>query len=238
MKLSIQTSVLVCFLAVALYLKSVEVKAAVAATALQSFLYINNFFLLSLFGNGFSYDQADGSSLPVLDMGYFNMLQLKLIYVSRFFGGDQFLFNDQANEILKDIEHRLDSQFKQNAWDLTTFNEIPVPSVDFSDVDSVDIYENYVKKGIPFVVKRVPSKAVDHWTPDYFATHYGQHSTAVINTTVMGVLQMNISAYVESQQEGNTNGVLYIRALSDIFDEFPVSVTCTVVQSRRIIIIT
>lgn len=227
MKLNVRASALVCFFAVALYfLKSVEVKAALGATALQSFLYVNNFLVFSLFGNGFSYDQNDGDILPVLNMGYFNMLQLKLIYVSRYLGKDQFLFNDHANKILKDVEYRLDSQFKEKNWDSTTFNEVPVPSVDFKDVGSVAIYEKYVKRGIPFVVKNVPSHAVDTWSPEYFASKYGGHDIAVINTTDVGVLHMNMSDYVQSQQEGNSNGVLYIRALSDIFDDFPVSAPC------------
>jgi hypothetical protein len=223
MKINAKASLFVGLIAVAVYFKSVEVKAAIGASLLQGFLYANNFFVFSLFANGFAYDQSDDSLLPVLNMGYFNMLQLKLIYVSRFIGRDQFLFDDYVKNILNDIEHRLDAQFKENKWDFETFNELPVPSVDYKDIHSVAIYEKYVKRGIPFIVKQVPSRAVDNWSPDYFAAHYGAHEVAVINTTDVGVLHMNISEYVALQQEGNDNGVLYIRALSDIFDDFPVS---------------
>ena len=223
MKINFKTAACVCLIAVAFYFKSIELKAALGATLLQGFLYANNFFAFSLLGNGFSYDQSDGDVLPVLDMGYFNMLQLKLIYVSRYLGRDQFLFDEYTKCVLNDIERRLDSQFKANGWDFTTFNEMPVPSVSFKDVNSVAIYEKYVKRGIPFVVKHFPSRAVDTWSPEFFASTYGGHETMVINTTELAVLRMNMSDYVASQREGNSNGVLYIRALSDIFDEFPVS---------------
>mmetsp|Transcript_6091 Transcript_6091/g.11639 ORF Transcript_6091/g.11639 Transcript_6091/m.11639 type:complete len:325 (-) Transcript_6091:85-1059(-) len=221
MKINFISSAVVCLLAVAAYFNGVEFKAALGATALQTYLYGNALFALPLFGNGFSYDQNDGSILPVLDMGYFNLLQLKFIYVSRFIGRDQFLFNDYAKKILLDIELRLDAQFKENGWDFTTFNEIPVPSVNHNEADSVEIYEKYVKKGIPFVVRGNPSRAVDLWSPDYFAAEYGSHDVSVINTTSVKVINMNISDYVDSQQEGNTNGALYIRSLSDIFDDHP-----------------
>ena len=218
-----KSSVIVCLVAIAFYFKSVEIKAAVGATLLQTFLYGNAFFAFPLLGNGFSYDQNDGSFLPVLDMGYGNMLQLKLIYVSRFLFGDQFLFNDHAVTILKDIESRLDKQFESNGWDFETFNEIPAPSVKYSDIDSVNIYEEYVKKGIPFVVKGAPSRAVDLWSPEYFASNYGSHAIPVINTSSVAVVDMTMSEFVESQHEGNNNGALYIRSLSDIFDDHPVS---------------
>lgn len=217
-----KSSVIVCLIAVAFYFRSVEIKAALGATALQTFLYANAFGALPIFGNGFSYDQSDDSILPVLDMGYTNMLQIKLIYLSRFIFRDQFLFNDYANLILLDIEQRLEKQFKANKWDFTTFNEIPVPSVQYSQLDTVNVYEEYTKKGIPFVVKGTPSAAVQQWSPDFFAAKYGSHEVSVINTTSVGVVNMNLSEFVNSQQEGNKNGVLYIRALSDIFDKYPV----------------
>ena len=222
MKINLKLSITIALIAIVIYFKGVEVQAVIGATLLQSFLFANNFFFFSLFGNGFTYDQNDDSILPVLDMGYFNMLKLKLIYVSRYIGRDQFLFNDYANNILEDIDKRLSVQFKENNWDLKKMSEIPVPTVDFSEVESVPIYENFVKKGIPFVVKNVPSRAAKTWNPTYFAENYGKHSISVINTTDVEVLQMTMSEYVESQQEGNNNGALYIRALSDIFDDYPV----------------
>ena len=215
-------SILICALAVVLYRHLVEVKAAIAVTLLQGYLHANNLFFLSLLSDGFSCDQNDDSILPVLDMGYFNTLQLKFIYLSRYLAKDQFLFADKANIILKDVEARLDLQFEKNNWDFSTFNEIAVPSIGYSDIGNVSIYNDYVKKGIPFIVKGVPSRAVDVWSPDYFASSYGSHEVAVINTTELAVLHMNISDYVNIHRESKESGVLYIRSLSDIFDEYPV----------------
>ena len=159
-------------------------------------------------------------------MGYFNTLKLKLIYVARYIFEDQFLFAHETALIHEDIAKRLDAQYAENNWKVHQFDNVPVPSAEWGKVSAKDVFEKYVLPGIPFVLRNVPSAARDKWSPEYFAEKYGHHTIDVINTHEMSVLTMNMSRYVEAHRpEGDAergNATWYVRALSDIFDSYPV----------------
>jgi hypothetical protein len=172
-----------------------ELKALVGVIFMQGTLFANNHFFLSLFYDGFT---PPSPYVPDLDMGASNLLKLKLIYVMRYLCSDQFLFQDTANGVLSDIEARLDSQYKANGWNYSSFENVPVPSFDWKDISADQFYEQFVLRGIPVVLKNVPSASSELWSPDFFADQYGSHEFDVINVNSVSTLRMNFSRYVEA----------------------------------------
>lgn len=184
---------------------------------MQFALYYNCHGFFSLLNPGFS-SPSKPLSTPVLDMGNMNLLKLQFIYVLRYILKDQFLLQDQVLTIHQDMVQRLDKQFNENKWSYDTFAELPVPSHRWGEISPEDFFRRYVVNGIPVVLKGFPSQAKDKWSPEYFDTLAGDHEIAVINTTAVTSVRMNISDFVASQSDPNNGDILYIRALSDIFD--------------------
>jgi hypothetical protein len=183
---------IVAVVLIAIFFNS-ELQGCIGSLGIQLTLFANNYFFLSLFFDGFT---PTNNQLPILDMGSTNLLKLKLIYVARFLGMNQFLFSEIANDTLADIERRLEAQFLANGWDSSTFDNLDVPSMRWGEIDPETFLKTCVIPGIPCIIKDVPSGARDKWNPAYFASHYGQHNIEVINTNTVSVLQMNISRYV------------------------------------------
>jgi hypothetical protein len=186
----------------------VELKAALMTSAMQLSLYANNYFFVSLFLDGFSGSKYPNPFLPSLELGYFNLVQLKLIYVARYVFEDQFLLQDKVDSINTDIERRLKEQYAANSWRPHHFDNVAVPSANWGHISEQDIYEKYILPGIPFILKNVPTQARDKWTPEYFAENYGSHNVDVINTHELSVLNMNISRYVDAHRP-EVRGVEY-----------------------------
>lgn len=196
---------------------SSEIKAALAATYMQAALYYNCLGPLSLLVPGFS-SPSKLLRTPELDMGHFNLIKLQLIYVLRYIFRDQFLLQNSANVVLKDVEHRLTKQFDRNNWTFDTFSEMPVPTHLWNETSPDDIFRDYVVNGIPVIIKGFPSKAKGLWSPSYFETLAGEHELDVINTSAISSIRMKLSDYVASQSDPSEEDVLYIRAWSEIFD--------------------
>lgn len=156
---------------------AVELKSALITTFIQTSLFANNWFGLALFNRGLSLDP------PPLDIniGYANELQLKFIWLSRWFIEDQFLFSNYEKKIHDSIYHNLITQYEQNNWtekDLIT----SIPTFDFKDITSDEFLKEYVQKGIPVVIKNFQNKAYNLWSTEYFHNKYGNHVIEVQRT--------------------------------------------------------
>jgi len=219
MKFTAFITILIAILAV--YFKT-ELYAAAVACTIQISLYANNYFFLSLFFNGFT---PENSHFPSLNMGNHNILTMKWIYVFRYMFKDQFFMSSLADETLTDIETRLHKQFNDNGWNISTFSEVPVPTIQWGDISPEEFHSNYVVPGVPVILKNVPTSARELWSPEFFASNYGEHEIDVVNTITQSVLRMNMSRYVDAHRSDTDpergTDTWYIRALSDIFDAYP-----------------
>jgi hypothetical protein len=191
------TTLVVLFIALVVRFK-VEIGAALIASYMQLSLYYNCNFFISLFFPGFS--AATDPRLPTLDFGESNLLQLKLIYVGRYIFKDQFFMQEQSDRLLKNIERRLNSQFKRENWNEHTFASIPVPEVTWSEnLSPDDVFKEYVKLGVPFIMRNYTSVAAQRWSPQFFADYAGDHELDVVNTSAVSTLRMTLSQFVSSQ---------------------------------------
>jgi len=194
-------------------------KAAVTAMFIQTTLFSNIYFGLALLMDGFS-----GNGAPVsIDIGYGNNLQLKFIWLSRYFAQDQFLFAEHEQSVFQDIERRLRAQYKARNYDLTKHNpnlNLAIDEVDYADIVSgkVDMLREYVRPGVPVVIKNFANKAVREWSAEYFATKYPNHVCDVINTSSVTTQTTTLSEFYSKSVAGEP---LYLRSLSNIFDVDP-----------------
>lgn len=211
-----KTIAAVLLLALAVTFRS-ELQAGLIAGFMQVSLFANCYGFISLFNPGFS-SPSKPMLTPDLDMGSLNLIQLQFIYVLRYLFKNQFFLKDTTDKILKDIEMRLDTQFKQNGWTPETHAHISVPTHRWGEISDEEIFSRYIRTGTPLILKGYPSQALDLWTPDYFVSIAGDHEIDVINTTAIKSIRMTISDFVTSQRNPANSDVLYIRALSELFD--------------------
>jgi GTP-dependent phosphoenolpyruvate carboxykinase len=154
-----------------------------------------------------------------LNIGYSNNLKLKAIWLSRYFLRDQFLLSDMERVIQQDIYDRITQQYKAQNIHLPQDIIFNITEIDFNNIDNVNFLDNYVRRGIPVVIKNFNNKASKVWSPQYFRETYGEHSVEVINTSSVKSLRSTLREFYELSMQGEP---LYLRSLSDIFDKHPV----------------
>jgi hypothetical protein len=188
-----------------------EIKCGLLTTAIQLTFFAKIYFGGALFMEGISGDK------PALNinLGYWNDLQMKSIWLSRFFLQDQFLFKSWEQRVHGDILNKITEQYKQLNL---TVNSITtqLPTFQWGNIDRETFVREYVAKGAPVVIKGFPSKASKIWSADYFASNYGDHRIDVINTSSVVSVSSTLSEFVRQTQLGEP---LYLRSLSDIFDK-------------------
>lgn len=147
-------------------------------------------------------------------LGYWNSLQLKIIYVSRFVFKNNFLFEDwMANVhsvILKDFEAR---GLKKDQ-DV----EYAIPSFEAKDADPMHIFKEYVLTGRPVVLRNVDVKAMK-WTAENLAERFGDFKTPM-RCMNGSVVTQTLRQYVESKTSGNPP--CYFDNNANIFEKFPI----------------
>lgn len=206
-------SVLAAALAAVLFNFKLEVKSALMAATIQTKLFGNAYFGGALLMDGFSADRPQFD----IDIGYWNNLKLKGIWLGRYFLQDQFAFKQLELKVQSNILQRLTAQYKERGIDKSSLIS-PVAAFRWGDIDQDTFFKDYVQKGVPVVIKGFPSKAAKEWTPAYFAKHYGDHKIDVIDTLAVRSVNSTISDFVQRSSKGEP---LYLRSLSDIFDKHP-----------------
>ena len=126
-----------------------ETKAAAIALFIQLRLFSNIYFGGALLFSGLSGDPA-----PVkLDIGYYNEMCMKFIWISRYFFSDQFLFSSFEKKVHASILSKLkDNRVTELVYPITTLN--------WNETNELDFYKNYAQKGVPVIIKGYPGKAV------------------------------------------------------------------------------
>ena len=82
----------------------------------------------------------------------------------------------------------------------------------------MNFLDNYVRSGVPVVIKNFSNKAIRDWSAQYFAEKYPNHLADVINTSSVTTQQATLSEFFEKSSKGEP---LYLRSLSNIFDVDP-----------------
>ena len=188
-----------------------ETKSMLMATFIQLRLFSNVYFGWALLANGMSGDRPHLN----VHIGYFNNLQMKTIWLSRYFSQDQFLFKDWESRVHLQILDTVTEQYKElnlTEASLTT----QVPTFQWGDIDRDTFLRDYVQRGFPVIIKGFPSKAAKVWSSQYFASTYGSHKIEAINTSAIVSVQTTLADFIRNTENGEP---LYVRSLSDIFDK-------------------
>lgn len=209
-------SLLVAILAFAINNKEIfesktNIKAALTTCYIQLSLLTNVFFGGALLADGFS---GDGPPVKI-DIGYHNNLQLKFIWLTRFFVQDQFLFVDWEKYVFGDIESRLRSQYERENYPSL---DLKIDTINWDDIDHVQFLDYYVRRGVPVVIKNFKNEATGKWSAEYFAKTYPNHNCEVINTSSVTAQRETIADFFAKSSQG---APLYLRSLSNIFDVDP-----------------
>ena len=184
-------------------------------TFIQTQLISHTKFGLFLFRSGFS-----GDAPPLdLDLGYYNCLKLKFIWISRFLMEDQFLLSTYEKQIHADIRKRLDIQYRVNNITAKELH-LNIPVVDFNTISAELFHQEYVLNGRPVVIKNYNFNATNEWTAEYISTHYGNHTVAVVNMNTSVTFNCLLSDFYQMSLRGDP---VYIRVSSGLFDKYPVS---------------
>jgi len=188
-----------------------ETKSMLMATFIQSRLFSNVYFGWALLANGMSGDRPHLN----VHIGYFNNLQMKTIWLSRYFSQDQFLFKDWESRVHRQILDTVTEQYKQlNLTEASITTQ--VPTFQWGEIDKDTFLRDYVQRGFPVIIKGFPSKAAKVWSSQYFASTYGSHKIEAINTSAIVSVQTTLADFIRNTENGEP---LYVRSLSDIFDK-------------------
>lgn len=138
-----------------------------------------------LFGTALLLQESLTSRPPpsFIPIGYWNSLQLKAIYISRYFLKDNFLFEDWMNgihiSILRDFEAR--------GLAMERLAPEPIANVDIASADFSQLYNDFVLADRPVVLNNVGVGAMQ-WTSHTLRDRYGEYEALLhcCNGTVGG----------------------------------------------------
>jgi hypothetical protein len=148
-----------------------------------------------------------------VDIGFFNYMKMKFLYVCRFQFHNNFLWEEWHDQISNDIIARLEAKGAKKG-EAVVFD---IPHFEYKDIDPLEFYNNFTRRGRPAILHHVPMKAME-WTPEYLAQRAGDWSTAIrcgpINKN------MTVREYVDSAQDPHATRC-YLDNNANIFEAFP-----------------
>ena len=196
-----------------------HIKAALVTSFIQVNLFSSSYFGGSLFSTGLG-----GNAPPVeLDAGYYILLQLKFIWISRFFLQDQFLFVATEKRIHADIDGRLRRQFDAMQFPQEHF-EVSIPTYDWRTMSLEGFLNEHVRKGRPAVIKNFNISGAAEWTPEFLSANYGDYVVSAVNMSTESSMAVTLAQLYQLARGGDP---LFARGASGVFDIFPVRSSLT-----------
>lgn len=190
-----------------------RIKALLMLTVffVKDVVIIQGLFLRTLLRSSVS----DAAPPVRLNIGYWNKLQFKIILIARFLTRSQFLFHSRLKRVHDNILHRLESQGLTKA-DL----DVKVPTFRPGEKSPEFIFKNYVRRGIPVVIKggALDTRAAKVWTADYFKERYGHVEVHLLDQQKREHFRGTMGECIDSR---GTERQLYANFTSNIFSYNP-----------------
>lgn len=126
----------------------------------------------------FSTNVTDIGPPMKLDLGYANVMQMKLILFSRYLFRSQKLFSGWHRR----VEQAMVSRLRRSKID-TSKLVTPLTEVQAGEITAEQFFKEYVMKGRPLVIRggASPTFACKNWDIDYFRTHYGDVPVQILD---------------------------------------------------------
>lgn len=207
----IRIGVLLAFVAIGLTCFGIHIPSLLLTVGLQLKTGAHGFF-----GVGLLTHEAL-SAIPIstyIQLGYWNSLQLKTIYLLRQWLKDNFLFEDW----LASVHKTLLEDFERRGVPKDADSIYQIPSFRFDEISAQKYFNDYVKLGRPVIIKGMYDLPAMHWTPDILKERVGEFSTT---TRCMDgtTRKWTLADYVNSR---NDTGVpCYFDNNADIFEKYP-----------------
>jgi hypothetical protein len=200
----------VALLGAALHLRGYHVPTTIVTLIMTAQTGIHGFY-----GAGLWLQESLTSHPPptFVPLGYWNSLQLKMIYVSRYFARDNFLFEDWMSDIHATILRDFEARGLQKDQDV----EFAIPSYEFKDADLKFLFDEYVMTGRPVVLRNVNVKAM-HWTADILKERFGSFETPM-RCMNGSVVKQTLGQYVDSREKEDPP--CYFDNNANLFEAYP-----------------
>jgi hypothetical protein len=116
-----------------------------------------------------------------------------MIYLFRYWGRNNFLWQDWLDSIhadlIKDLEARGAKKDNDQVYE--------IPNFDVNDIDGMTFFKDYVKMGRPAILRNVKLGAMK-WNADYLVKHAGNFSTPM-RCMDGSVVTQTLEQYVSSK---------------------------------------
>jgi len=204
----LKLSVGIAFIAMAVSFYGFHIPSLVLTVLIQSKTAVHGWFGLDLIlHEAVSPDPISS----YVELGYFNALQLKIIYICRKWFSDNFLFQDWLDRVhatlLADFERRGVPKDNDSVFEIPTFT--------MDQISPQKFFVDYVKKGKPVIIKNVMDIPAMKWTPDMLAERAGDFFTT--NRCMDGsTRKWTLGDYVRSRND--TAHPCYFDNNADVFE--------------------
>lgn len=151
-----------------------------------------------------------------LDIGYFNKLQFKAILMVRYLVKDQFACHRWMQRVHDAILARLEASGAPVQYDQT----LPIATVEPGAMEPREFWRRYVRTGTPVIIKggAIGTDALEKWTPEYFASHYGDFP---VNLIEQNTNTHSVGSFADVVASEGTERKLYIHNSASIFSYNP-----------------
>ncbi|WP_348673648.1 cupin-like domain-containing protein [uncultured Abyssibacter sp.] len=151
-----------------------------------------------------------------LDIGYWNKLQFKAILILRYLAKDQFAYQSWMKRVHDRILHRLEASGAPVQYG----RPIPIATVRPGELEPREFWKRYVRTGTPVIIKggAADSPACQRWTPEYFASHYGDFKVNIIEQNSN---EHSVGSFADVVASEGTDRKLYIHNSASIFSYNP-----------------
>lgn len=203
-------AVAVAILGVLLHLRGYHIPTTIVTLIMTAQTGIHGFY-----GAGLWLQESLTSHPPstFVPLGYWNSLQLKMIYVSRYVMRDNFIFEDWMNDVHQVILKDFEARGLKKDQDV----EFAIPSFEYKDADLKFLFEEYVMTGRPVVLRNVNVKAMQ-WTADNLKERFGSFETPM-RCMNGSVVKQTLGQYVDSREKEDPP--CYFDNNANLFEAYP-----------------
>jgi hypothetical protein len=169
--------------------------------AVEQILFLHTFFV----------ERMGKRGIPLLPVGYGNVLALKWIMLRQHLAGNPDLLREKRQTVEKRILERLQQH------NVPCGQIIPITEYRASDVDPREFYRKHVKRGVPCVLRGFAPHASTDWTldalakrfPDTVAQALDKRSKKMVNTTLKIIAEDRRTNYIPQQLLLDQNPTFY-----------------------------
>ena len=201
----------VAILGVLLHLRGYHIPTSIVTLMMTAQTGIHGFYGAGLFLQESVTSHPPSTFIP---LGYWNSLQLKMIYVARYVMKDNFIFEEWMNDIHSVILRDFEARGLQKDQDV----EFSIPTYEYETADLKYLFDEYVMTGRPVVIRNVDVKAMK-WSAEVLKERFGSFETPM-RCMNGSVVKQTLGQYVDSKHD-TENPACYFDNNANLFEAFP-----------------